>query len=190
MRSNFSIRWAVVCAIWVAILVVTFWNGVRIDAVAQARERNERMRQEILFLRQNARSLAQIHAAHERLFLTAESIDLAVVVARSRLGALAAAFGLKDAIMQADAGEAMDDRVPLRLTLRGPLGNAVEFLSALRNHPYVALRRAGLKSVEGEAAIEIQIDFDLRCRIAAPEADAHDIPEVDMHRALPESKTL
>jgi len=179
MRSRLETRWLIVGIIWLAALALTYWNTLQIDAVAAVRDQNEQIRQEVSFQRHNATKLAQVLRARDALTLAAESVDLAVVVARSRLGALAAAFELGELEMRAELHQVTgtEGQVPYNLSLKGPVDNAMGFLTALRNYPYFVLRRTKIKDAADAAGIDMEIVIDLRYRIEAAGDDSNPAPQ-------------
>lgn len=168
MSSGMKMRWLVVCAIWGVALALTYWNGIKINTVAAARDSNERRYREIDFQRRNAEQLARVSKTHETLFSPVESLDLGIVGVRSRLGALAAAFGLEMDRIQIEPTQMTGERIPCTLTLRGLMGHGVGFITALQKHPYLSIRKMTIASQRGGDEIDMQIKLDFRYRIVNP----------------------
>jgi hypothetical protein len=192
MRSRLAMRWVMVGGIWLAALGLTYWNTLQAGTVAAAREQIEQMRQETSFQRQNARKLAQILRARDALMLPAESVDLAVVVARSRLVALAAAFELNELEMRAELQSVTgaEGEVPYILSLKGPLDNAMGFLTALRNYPYFMLRQTTIKDAADSDGIDMEVGVMLRYRIEAQGEHPDPMRRAITHGAQPEAESL
>ncbi len=165
MSSKMKMRWLVVGCIWALALVLTYWNGVKIDTVATERNMNEQRLREINFQRQNAKELARISESHEALFLPVESLDLGIVDVRSRLHALAAAFDLKDVRIQTEMTQMVEDQIPCTVTARGALGPAVGFLTALHKYLYLTIGRMIITSDKGRNEIEMQVELRFKYRI-------------------------
>lgn len=190
MSSKMKMRWIAVCCIWAVALAATYWNGIKIDAVASAREKNEQMRQEIFFQDRNAPKLTQILRSHDALFLPVESIDLGIVAVRSRLGALTAAFALSGLQMQAEVAQAAQDQVPWRLSIHGPLNNVVGFLTALQKYLYLTVQQANIKAAQDANEVDVEIELLLHYQITAPVQDSNTIPQVTTQQWESEAKPL
>jgi hypothetical protein len=193
MRSRLQMRWVTAGGIWLTALALTYWNTFQVEVVVAVREQNEQLRQEASFQRHNARELAQILRARNALMLPAESVDLAVVVARSRLGALAAAFELGELEMRAELHQqatGSEGQVPYNLSLKGPLDNAMGFLTALRNYPYFVLQRTKIKDASDAAWVNMEIGIDLRYRIEDAGDNSNPVPRAIPHGGQSEAEPL
>ena len=190
MSTQMKLRWAAVGCIWILALAVTFWNGSKVDQVAASRQSNEQARRENDFLRQNANRLADTMASHDARFLAVESMDLGIVAMRSRLMALAAAFDLADVKIHPEMSQMGEDQVPCEISLRGPLGQAVGFVTALGNYPYLTVRRLGVSAAAGPHEMVMQIGFLFRYRIGAPIPAPEVLPHVTTHRIETHTEAL
>jgi len=182
MSSAMKVRWTVVCCIWGLALVVTFWNGVKIDSVAAAREKSEQLLREIDFQRQNAEALARISKSHQAMFLPVESIDLGVVAVRSEMRALAAAFDLKEVRIQTEATRMSGDQIPCKVSTRGKLGPAVGFLTGLNKRLYLTIEKMTITSEKGRDEIEMQIELLFKYRIENPPERSVAMPQATTGR--------
>jgi hypothetical protein len=165
MSSKMKKRWLVVGCVWALALALTFWNGVKIETVAAARGKNEQRLREIDFQRQNAKELARISKSHEALFLPVESLDLGIVAVRSRLHALAAAFDLEDVRIRTEMTQMIGDQIPCTVSMRGALGPAVGFLTALHKSLYLTIGKMTISSEKGRNKVEMQIELRFKYRI-------------------------
>jgi hypothetical protein len=190
MKSKLQTRWIWVACVWVLALGLTWWNCAKIDTLAAAGDINEQLRKELSFQRQNAKRLEQVTAAHEKLFLAVESVDLGVIAVRDRLYALAAAFDLRDLKMSTDMNQALDGEIPCTLTLSGPFENIVGFLSAVHPYAHLTVRRANIKAVANDRKVEIELALAVHYKIMVPPAPTDTLQQVTSHGAAPEGQPL
>lgn len=190
MKSKLQTRWIMVGCVWMVALGLTWWNCAKIDALAAAREGNEALRKELSFQRQNAKRLGQVTAAHERLFLAVESVDLGMIAVRDRLYALAAAFDLRDLKMSTEMNQTMDGQIPCTLALSGPFENVVGFLSAVHPYAYLTVRRASIKAGANDREVEVELALTIHYKIVVPPALTDTLPQVTSHGAAPEGQPL
>lgn len=190
MKSKLRTRWIMTGCIWMAALGLTWWNCAKIDTLAAARDINEQLRKELSFQRQNAKRLEQVTAAHEKLFLAVESVDLGMIAVRDRLYALAAAFDLRDLKMSTDMNRAMDGEIPCTLALSGPFENIVGFLSAVHPYAHLTVRSANIKVVANDRKVEVELALAVHYKIVVPQAPADTLPQMTSHPSAPEGQPL
>lgn len=181
MRTALKIRWLFVGCIWLATLVLTYWNSIKIDDIASMRESNERLRKEMLFQRRNADELMQVGASHQALYMPVESLALGIVSIKSHLHSLSAAFDLAQVQVKNDITQATEEHIPLNFSARGSFDKAVAFLTVLQKYPYLPVIRTDIKVVNEQGDIEMTVALDFRYSIG-PSPQTHTDPLQVYHR--------
>ncbi len=99
MTLTLNHRWLIVAVIWMATLVMTWWNFNTIDAVSKERDNGERLRKEFVFQQRNSAKLHQVGDLHATHAKPVASVKLGFESVRSSLHALAALLGLGHAAL-------------------------------------------------------------------------------------------
>jgi hypothetical protein len=172
MKTPPSKRWLVAVCIWVIAVGLTLWNTGRVGDVIAAREDSERLVKELNFTRRHAVELSTVRERFAAMYLPVASVKLGALAVRGELEALAAAFGLAAVSVKIQVEQAIDDRIPLMLTLQGPPESALQFLSALQAYPYLVMGRTRLSMRLAEGRAEMESSLWLRFAIHPPEGEA------------------
>jgi hypothetical protein len=156
--------WIAAALIWLIAIGLTGWNLSTMDAVALKRDQNERMRKEMIFHRQYISKLEAVRQTADTFFLPVDSVKLGFLSIQSRLQALSAVFGLENVKIARQVGPASDAQLPITVSFEGAFEGALQFLSALREYPYLPITHTQIKVIagRGEAAVEIDLLFQFR----------------------------
>jgi len=161
-------NWFSTAFIWILAIGLTLWNLSVIGSVSEARNQNERLRNELLFHRQYAGQLESIRQTAETYTLPVDSPKLGFLGVQSRLEILGAIFGLSPFKVSRQVGATDPEHWPLTVSCVGPFENTVQFLGALGAHPYLPVERVQTKidAKTGRTASEIQLAFQFRMKTA------------------------
>ena len=164
MKKNLKNRWLIVGAVWLAALSLTVWNVIRVDGISSAQQTNDRLQREKAFQQRHHDQLKHVETVYDSLFLNVESLNLGLITLRGDVLALAAAFGMTEAILSSDPAQASEDQIPLTLRVRGPFRKTAEFLSVLEKIPYLRITRSFFK-VMAAGGTETEITLTLRFKV-------------------------
>jgi len=166
MTSRMNQIWMAVVLIWLIAIGLTGWNLSSIDAVALTRDQNERLRKEMLFHRQYIGKLESVRQTADALFLPVDSVKLGFLAVQSRLLALSAVFGLENVTITRQAGQATYEQLPINISFEGPVEGSLQFLSSLREYPYLPVNHTQITVIadRGKAAVEIDLYFQFHLK--------------------------
>jgi hypothetical protein len=167
MTSRTNQFWIAVVVIWLIAIGLTGWNLSSIDAVALTRDQNERLRKEMLFHRQYIGKLETVRQTADALFLPVDSVKLGYLSVQSDLQALSAVFGLEKIKITRPIGQVTDGQLPITVSFEGSFEGALQFLSSLREYPYLPINQSQIKVIADhgeEAAVEISLYFQYRLK--------------------------
>lgn len=158
--------WMISAMIWAAALGLTGWNALTIERVSGAREATERLRREMLFQRQNATKLSRIQRASEAFDHTVDSVKLGAIAVRSHLKNVGELCGLESLRVETGTPSDGESRLPVHLTVRGPIDRMVRWLSMIEQYPYLPIDRVEMRidpeSGDTEADAALQFHYTIR----------------------------
>jgi len=176
MTSRTNQFWMAVVLIWLIAIGLTGWNLSSIDAVALTRDQNERLRKEMLFHRQYSGKLESVRQTADALFLPVDSVKLGFLAVQSRLQALSAVFGLDNVVIKRQTGQAAQDQLPISVSFEGPFEGALQFLSSLREYPYLPINHTRISVIADRGVAAVEIDLYLLFRLK----QGHETPPAPM----------
>jgi hypothetical protein len=165
MTSKLNSCWMAAALIWLAAIVVSYLNFTEIHEVATLREKNDRLRHEMLFQYRNTARLDQIHSMEASCFLPVASAKLGFEAVRSRLQRLAAHLGLNGVKISAQMEQATENRTPLRLRLQGTFEETANYIAALQYIPYLAMKSSRVVVAYPKPDAEIELEFNFQFKI-------------------------
>jgi hypothetical protein len=148
--------------VWSMAILVSCLNFSFIQEIAVIREKNEGLRQEMLFQYRNAAQLNRVQSIQAFCSLPVPSAKLGFESIRSRLHGLSAHLGFQVVNLDAQMDLATENRLPFHLRVQGDFEKSGDFLAALRSVPYLVMR--GCRIVVGNAKpdAELELDFDFQ----------------------------
>lgn len=171
MRNRISKRWVVVGVIWIAALLVNYWNIGGMYRIREARERKVFLTMDEQFLRAHAEEISEALKKREAFFHSAEALDLGLLTVENELTSLAAGHELTKVAVKSEMDQAADGSIPVVLSCEGSLKRMVECLESLRReYAYAPVTRVRV-SIEGRGApAKCELRLNYRYRIVDPEA--------------------
>jgi hypothetical protein len=166
MTSRMNHFWVATAFIWLIAIGLTGWNLSTVDAVVLKRDQNERMRKEMAFQRQYIGKLESVRQTADTFFLPVDSVKLGFLSVQSHLQALSAVFGLENVKIARQTGPASDAQLPITVSFEGAFEGALQFLSSLKEYPYLPITHTQIKVIadRGKAAVEIDLYFQFRLK--------------------------
>lgn len=165
MTSKLNPRWLAAILVWFAAIVVSYLNYTQIYEVAAIREKNDRLRQEMLFQFRNAAQLDQIQSVQASCYLPVASAKLGFEAVRSRLQGLAIHLGLSGVKIDGRMEQATGGPVPLHLRMQGTFEEAGNYIAALRSIPYLTMKSSRVVVAYPKPDAEIELEFDFQFKI-------------------------
>jgi hypothetical protein len=165
MTSKLNPRWLAAFLIWFAAIIVSYLNYAQIHEVAAIREKNDRLRQEMLFQHRNAAQFDQIQSVQASCYLPVASARLGFEAVRSRLQGLASHRGLNGVIIDGRMEQAAGSRAPLRLRMQGTFEKAGNYIAALQSIPYLAMKSCRVVVAYPKPDAEIELEFSFQFKI-------------------------
>ena len=162
--SRMNQLWLATVMMWLVAVGLTCWNVSTIEAVALARDQNERLRKEMMFHRQYISKLESVHQTADTFFLPVDSLKLGFLGVQSQLASLGAVFGLEKIKITRQMGQATPEQLPITVAFEGPLEGAMQFLFSLREYPYLPIDHTRIKLSMARGA-EVAIDLALQFRL-------------------------
>lgn len=164
MTSRLDPRWLAAALIWLAAIVVSYFNHAQIQEVATIRQRNDRLRKEMLFQHRNAARLNQVQRMQASCYLPVASPKLGFESVRSRLNGLAAGLGFSGVRIDGRMEQVTESRVPFRLRMQGTFEKAGKFIAVLQSLPYLSMKhcRVVVANPGPDAEIELELDFQFK----------------------------
>jgi hypothetical protein len=166
MTSRMNHFWMAAVFIWLIAIGLTGWNLSTMDAVALKRDQNERVHKEMNFHRQYIDKLESVRQTADTFFLPVDSVKLGFLSVQSHLQALSAVFGLENVKIVRQTGPTPDTQLPITVSFEGTFEGALQFLSSLREYPYLPINHTQIKVIadRGQAAVEINLYFQFRLK--------------------------
>lgn len=162
--SRMNQLWTLTAMMWLVAIGLTCWNVSTIEAVALARDQNERLRKELMFHRQYSAKLESVNETADTFFLPVDSLKLGFIGVQSQLESLAAVFGLENVKIARQMGQATPEQLPITVAFEGTLEGVMQFLFSLREYPYLPVDHTRIKlGTAGRA--EVAIDLSLHFRL-------------------------
>jgi hypothetical protein len=152
-------------ALWAGALLGAFWNHQAIDAILSIQAQNQALRRELIFQQQNARRLARIQEEHAQLFISAESLQLGMLTAKSILSELASRLELAIRQITLATPQKGAETLSLSLSFSGSIEKIVHFLSSLAPHRFLHPKQITLKFDPKNGTGSCELSLLLRCRI-------------------------
>lgn len=165
MTSKLNPRWLAAALIWSIAILVSYSNYNHIQKIATIREKNDGLRQEMLFQYRNAAQLNRIQSIQEFCSLPVASVQLGFESIRSRLHGLSANLGFQGIHIDAQMEQATENRVSFRLRMQGKYKKAGNFLSALQSIPYLAMKNCRIVADTAKPDAELELNFDFQYKI-------------------------
>lgn len=165
MTSKLNPRWLAAALIWAGALIASYLNYAQIQEIISIREKNDRLRQEMLFQDRNAARLDRIQSIQASCSLPVASAKLGFESVRSRLHGLSAKLGFQDIKIEVQMEQATENRMPFRLRMQGSYDKAGNFLSALQSIPYLAIKSCRIVEATTTPDVQIELNFDLQFAI-------------------------
>jgi hypothetical protein len=162
--SRMNQLWMATVVMWLIAVGLTCWNVSTIEAVALARDQNERLRKEMMFHRQYISKLESVRQTADTFFLPVDSLKLGFLGVQSELQSLAAVFGLENFKITRQMGQATPEQLPLTVAFEGTLEGVMQFLFSLREYPYLPIDHTRIK-LSMERGAEVTIDLALQFRL-------------------------
>jgi hypothetical protein len=162
MISNLNPRWMAVILVWFAAIIASYLNFTQIHELASIREKNVRLRQEMLFQYRNAARLDQIQSVQASCYLPVASAKLGFEAIRSRLQRLAIHLGLNGVKIEGRMDQVTGSQVPLRLRMQGTFEQAGKYITALKSAPYLAMKKSRVVIACPKPDAEIELEFDFQ----------------------------
>jgi len=162
--SRMNQLWMATVVMWLVAVGLTCWNLSTIEAVALARDQNERLRKEMMFHRQYISKLESVRQTADTYFLQVDSIKLGFLGVQSELQSLAAVFGLKNFKITRQMGQATPEQLPITIAFEGTLEGAMQFLFSLREYPHLPIDHTRIK-LSMDRGAEVAIDLALQFRL-------------------------
>jgi hypothetical protein len=156
--------WTATVMMWLVAVGLTCWNVSTIEAVALARDQNERLRKEMMFHRQYITKLESVHQTADTFFLPVDSLKLGFLRVQSELQSLAAVFGLEKVKITRQMGQATPEQLPITVAFEGTLEGAMQFLFSLRDYPYLPIDHTRIKLSMNRGA-EVAVGLALQFRL-------------------------
>jgi hypothetical protein len=170
MMDRMNKRWIVVGVIWVAALVINYWNISEMYRIREAREKKVFLTMDEQFLRAHSEEISESLKKRETFFHSAEALNLGLLTIENELGALAAQYDLAEVDVRSLLDQDTGSSIPVVLSCEGSLKKLVECLEALhRDHAYVPVTRVAVE-IEGRGApAKCEVRLNYRYRIVRPE---------------------
>lgn len=165
MTSKLNPRWLAAVLVWLAAIIVSYLNYAQIHEVATIREKNDRLRQEMIFQHRNAAQLDQIQSVQASCYLPVASAKLGFEAVRSRLRGLAIHLGLNGVQIDGRMEQATGSPAPLRLRMQGTFEEAGNYIAALQSVPYLAMKSSRVVVSYPKPDAEIELEFDFQFKI-------------------------
>jgi hypothetical protein len=165
MTSKLNPRWLAAAMVWSLAILVSYSNYSHIQEIATIREKNDGLRQEMLFQFRNAEQLNRVQSMQEFCSLPVASVQLGFESIRSRLYGLSANLGFQSIQIDAQMEQTTDNRVPFHLRMQGKYKNAGNFLSALQSIPYLAIKNYRIVADTAKPDAELELNFHLQYKI-------------------------
>jgi hypothetical protein len=162
--SRLNQLWLATVMLWLVAVGLTCWNVSTIEAVALARDQNERLRKEMMFHRQYMSKLESVNQTADTFFLPVDSLKLGFLGVQSQLASLGAVFGLENVKITRQMGQATPEQLPITVAFEGPLEGVMQFLFSLREYPYLPIDHTRIKLGMARGA-EVAIDLSLQFRL-------------------------
>jgi len=177
-------QWLWVGTFWTCTLFFGVWNHHAVDAILTLQSQNQVLRSELTFQQQNARKLERIQDEHSKLFLSAESVQLGVLSAKSLLTELASKFELTMGQMTVAPPQKGSETVILNLAFSGALERIIHFLATLDAYRYLQHQHLVIKLDPKSGDGGCELSLLLRCRIQPVELNESPANEPKGHSAL------
>jgi hypothetical protein len=177
-------RWLWIGIAWAGAVVLCIWNHHAIDSILSLQAQNQGLRSELTFQQQNARKLDRLRDEHSKLFLPAESAQLAVLFVKGLLADLASRLELKVAQMTIAPLQKGAETAALSLSFSGPFERILHFLTALQEHRFLQHGQVAIKLDPKGGDGTCDLSLRLRCRVQAPALDESRPNDPKAHSAL------
>lgn len=168
MKNRYQNWWLLAGGIWVLVVFASLWNFSKVDALILAKEKNEYLAAQLAFEHQNIRKFKNISALDSALHLSTESINFGIHATKHRLKKIAETLGFADLNLTIPSEIPDRDAVPLKMSFRGSLVGAVEYLSLLENYPYLAIQSVECKAASTNGRWDVKVSMELRWRQLSP----------------------
>jgi len=168
-KDKLKKRWAILGVIWTIVLIFTYWNADKIDAIIRDRKANEIFRQDEKFWKYNSKNIYRILENKKLLSQPVESLKIGLLSVENDLKLLASKYDFYGLKIESSIGKASNGRMPINLVFYGSLEKALHWLRAVQdNYPYIPVGRIKISFNQGAKRAECHILLYYRYEISSP----------------------
>lgn len=126
-------KWIITGALWLAVIVLTFYNASEIKRLKYQSEKIESLRMDEEFWQQNSKNIGFIITEGEKLFLEVESVDLGFLTIDDRLKKFSAEWNIQNLKVgkQQISGNA-NGYVPVDLSFEGSYEDIFKWFQSVK----------------------------------------------------------
>jgi len=162
MKANLTIRWIIICLIWACPLILTHWNINKIAITMAEIEKEEILRLDDLFWKNNSGNISKVLTKKDSLAFPVESINFGLLSVENSLKALASKHKFNEVQVESVPGQMGDSSTPLTLYFEGPFEGILPWLKTLQNElPYLMIRHVKITTdpFSKRAKFQLQLYF-------------------------------
>ncbi|MFH2045907.1 MAG: hypothetical protein ABIK92_12260 [Pseudomonadota bacterium] len=126
-------KWIITGALWLAVIVLTFYNASEIKRLKYQSEKIESLRMDEEFWQQNSKNISFIITEGEKLFLDVESVDLGLLAIDDRLKKLSSKYHLENLKIEKQHASESDGYVPVDLSFEGNYEDIYKWFKSVKN---------------------------------------------------------
>ena len=169
MKKNKNMKlWIIVIIIWVSASFAAYRNGETIDQTNGVKEKQEVYKLEERFLKGQSNSIPDILKKAEDLYQSVEAPKIGILSLERELHLLASHSGLEKMEMKIAAKKNEGSDIPVTVSFKGPLRNAVEWLGTVRkDYPFIVIRQVDIGNDLSREQTIFQILLNYRCRVVS-----------------------
>jgi len=165
MTDAYRNRWLVVFVVWVAAVLLGYWNLQVIERIAVGRQTWQIIEANQVFLDGRKPDMEKVAGQLEKMAIPVASPVFARLSAEEHLVKLATKYGLKEFKVAGEAGKTARNinSLPLTVSFKGKLSAATLWLTVVQtDFPYLVIRRMEAKG--GAADPLASFTLQLNCR--------------------------
>ena len=169
MKTSITNKWIITGLIWIAAVFLTYWNGMVMGQLSQARVKEELSKLDEQFFERQAEDIAKVLKKAEGLYHPVEAHGLGLLFVETELHALASKYGLSHVQMGPDIGRTSESTIPVSLSFKGFLKGAVGWLAVIeKDYPYLLVTKVETVSDQPGKEANFNVSLKYRYRIASP----------------------
>jgi len=160
-------RWAILSVIWTIVLIFTYWNADKIDAIVRDRKVNEIFRQDENFWKYNSNNISRILENKKLLRQPVESLKIGLLSVENDLKILAAKYSLSAVKLQSYPDKAVGGKVSIEFFFMGTFDAALKCLRDVQNnYTYLPVGKIEISIDRVARQIRFKVTFNYRYELS------------------------